>query len=102
MLDIGSAVVLGLVLTGLVSLAKTVLEGPPKDRRTVLVCLAVSIVTVQLVAASDFAGEQVVLDRPLNSMNFWSQLVVSLLLVGLASFAWQGVKAVRNVGENQP
>ncbi len=101
MFDIGSAVVLGLVLTGLVVLVRSLIYGTNSDRIMVLSCLAVAVVAVQLVAASDFAGEQVVLDRALNSMNFASQLVVSLLLAGIAATAWQGLKAVRNIGENQ-
>lgn len=101
MFDIGSAVVLGLVLTGLVVLARSLIYGTTTDRVVALVCLAVSVVAVQLVAASDFASEQVVLDRALNSMNFWSQLVVALLLSGIAATVWQGIKAVRNIGQNQ-
>ncbi len=100
MFDIGSAVVLGLVLTGLVVLARSLIYGSTSDRVMVVTCLVVSIIAVQLVAASDFASEQVVLDRALNSLNFASQLVVSLLLSGLAATAWQGVKAVRNIGQN--
>ncbi len=100
MFDIGSAVVLGLVLTGLVVLARSLIYGSNSDRVMVGTCLAVSVVAVQLVAASDFAGEQVVLDRALNSLNFASQLVVSLLLSGIAATVWQGVKAVRNIGQN--
>jgi hypothetical protein len=98
--DLGSAVVLGLVLIGLVQLVMSVLD--PTKRLVALVSLAVAIVAVQLVAASDFASEQVVLDRPLNSMNFASQLVVSLLAAGIASGVWQiGAKAVSNIGQNQ-
>jgi len=65
------------------------------------VSLLVAIIGVQLVAASDFAGEQVLLNKPLNSMNFWSQLVVSLLAAGAASGVWQiGYKAIKNIGQN--
>lgn len=102
MFDVASAVVLGLVLTGLVSLVRTVVQGPPADRLKVIICVAVSVVTVLLVAASDFAGDQVVLDRPLDSLNFWSQMVVALLLAGLASVSWQTLRAVKNIGANNP
>lgn len=100
MFDIGSAVVLGLVLMGLVALAKTLIDGPGRDRIIVLVCFVVAFIAVMLVAASDFAHEQVVLDRTLDSLNFWSQLVIVVLLTGLASAAWQGIKAVSRVGSS--
>lgn len=100
MFDIGSAIVLGLVLTGLVTLVHSVVVGDNAERLKVAICVVVSVVTVLLVAASDFAKDQVVLDRPLASLNFASQLVVALLLAGIASGIWQGLKAVSNVGEN--
>lgn len=102
-MDLGSAVVVGLVLTGLVALARSLIEGPTnKDRLTVVVCLALGIGTVLLVGASDFASEQVLLDKPLDTLNVWSQILLGVLLAGVASTLWQAVKAVSNVGENQP
>lgn len=101
MFDTGSAVVLGLVVLGLVQMAKKLIEGTNKERVTVAVCLVVAVVTVLLVAASDFAAEQVVLDRSLESLNFASQMVVALLLAGSAvSLYTIGVKAVSNIGQN--
>lgn len=100
MFDLTSAVVLGLVVMGLIALAKTLVDGPNRDRLIVGVCFIISFIAVQLIAASDFAEESVVLKRPLNSMNFWSQLVVILLVTGLATGIWKGVKAVTNIGEN--
>jgi hypothetical protein len=90
--------VLGLVLLGLVALAKTLLDGPNRDRLIVLICFVVALIAVLLVAASDFAHENVVLDRPLDSLNFWSQMVIVILATGLASAGWQGIKAVSRVG----
>ena len=101
MFDIGSAIVLGLVLTGLISLVRNLAFGTMHDRLVVICCLVVSIIAVLLVAASDFAHENVVLDRSLDTLNFWSQMVVALLLSGLASGIWQGFEAVKNVGQNQ-
>lgn len=101
MFDIGSAVVLGFVLTGLVTLVHSLVLGDNPERIKVGICLVASVVTVVLVAASDFAKEQVVLDRPLASLNVASQLVVALLLSGIAAGIWQGLKAVSNVGQNQ-
>ena len=102
MFDIGSAVVLGLVLTGLTALVHSLVSGTGADRIRVVCCLAVSVVAVVLVAASDFAGEQVLLDHKLSTLNFASQLVVALLAAGLASGIWQGFKAVSNVGIPMP
>lgn len=100
MFDISSAVILGLVVLGLIAIAKTLYEGSARDRIIVAICFLVSLVTVVLVAASDFASEQVVLDRPLSTLNFGSQLVVVILLTGTASAAYEGLKAVKNIGEN--
>ena len=102
MFDIGSAVVLGLVVMGLVALVHSLVLGTGADRIRVLCCLAVSVVAVVLVAASDFAGEQVLLDHKLSTLNFASQMIVALLLAGLAAAAWQGVKAVSNIGVPMP
>jgi uncharacterized membrane protein len=102
MFDIGSAVILGLVLMGLIDVARTLVEGPNKSRIQVAVVIVVCAVTVLLVAASDFAHEQVVLNRPLDSLNFASQMVIVVLLIGLASAAWKGIKAVSNIGQNAP
>ena len=77
MFDFGNAAVLGLVLVGLVSLAKSLIYGTTESRIVALTCLLIAFVGVQLVAASDFARQQVLLDVPLNAMNFWSQLVVA-------------------------
>lgn len=98
MFDIGSAVVLGLVVVGLVSLVKSLVYGTTQDRVITVACLVVAFIAVMLVAASDFAREQVVLDRTLDSLNFWSQMVIVLLLAGTASGIWQGYKAVSRVG----
>jgi len=102
MFDIGSAVVLGLVVMGLVALAHSLVLGTNTDRIRALVCMAVSVLAVVLVAASDFAGEQVLLDHKLSTLNFASQMIVALLLSGIASAAWQGVKAVSNIGQPMP
>lgn len=103
MFDLGSAVVLGLVVMGLVAMVHTLIYGPGPDRVKVVACLVVAFIAVVLVAASDFANEQVVLNRKLDSLNFWSQMVIVLLVAGVASAVWNiGVKAISNIGQNQP
>lgn len=99
MFDLTSAVVLGLIVMGLIALAKTLVDGPNRDRLIVGVCFAISFVSVMLIAASDFAHESVVLKRELDTMNFWSQLVVVVLTTGIATGIWKGVKAITNIGE---
>ena len=99
--DLGRAIVLGLVLIGLTQLILTLWDGPWQKRKVAIIALAASLLAVQLVAASDFASEQILLDRPLNTLNFASQLVISLLAAGTASGVWQiGSKAVKNIGQN--
>lgn len=101
--SLGSAVVLGLVLVGLVSLAHSLVLGTNADRIKSGICLGVSIVAVLLVGASDFGHTQIVLDKPLDTMNIWSQLVVALLAAGIASGLWQaGPKAISNIGIPMP
>jgi cell division protein FtsW (lipid II flippase) len=89
------------VLLGLVSLAKSLAFGTNRDRIVAGLTIVIAVVAVLLVAASDFGHTQVVLDVPLDSMNFWSQLVVAVILAGLGSGVWQGLAAVKNVGQNQ-
>lgn len=103
MFDLGSAVVLGLVVMGLVTMVHTLVYGPGPDRVKVVSCLVVAFIAVQVVAASDFANEQVVLNRKLDSLNFWSQMVIVLLVAGVASAVWNiGVKAISNIGTPMP
>jgi hypothetical protein len=103
MFDLGSAIVLGLVLVGLTSLAHTLVTGTKQQRLTAAICLVVSIVAVLLVGASDFAHEQVLLEHPLDQLNIWSQLLIAVLAAGVASATWEiGSKAVSNIGQNQP
>jgi hypothetical protein len=79
----------------------TLVNGPWASRKVAIIAIVVAVVGVQLVAASDFAETEIVLDRALNSMNFWSQLVISLLAAGIGSGVWQiGSKAVSNIGQN--
>lgn len=99
MFDLGSAVVLGLVIVGLVSLVYSLIYGDKAARVKAVVCLVVAIVAVSLVGASDFGHENVVLDRPLDTLNFASQMIVALLASGVASGVWQiGAKALSRVG----
>lgn len=100
-MDLSSAVVLGLVLVGLTSLAHTLVMGPNPRRLVAIICLMVSIAAVFLVGASDFAHQQVVLDKPLDTLNLWSQLLIAVLAAGIASATWEiGVKAISNIGQN--
>lgn len=99
--DLSGAVVLGLVVVGLVSWARTMIEGPNKSRLISGVCLVVGVVAVLLVGASDWSHEQVVLNKSLDSLNFWSQLLLGVLVGGFASGSWETLRAVKNIGDNQ-
>lgn len=102
MFDLSSAVVVGLVLTGLVSLVRTLVQGPNPRRITAGLCFVVSLATIMLVAASDFAHDQMLLNYPLDTLNLASQVVVAILAAGLASAVWEGFSAAKNIGQNQP
>jgi hypothetical protein len=100
MFDLSSALVLGLTLTGLVALARSIALGTNTQRIVAITCLVVGIAAVLLVSASNFSSDEVVLNRSLDSLNFWSQLVVGILLAGIAAGIWEGYTAVKNVGHN--
>lgn len=96
--NLAGAAILAATLVGLVSLAKTFAFGTQRERVTAGIVLAVSVVAVFLVAASDFAHTQTVLDRPLDQMNVWSQLVVAVLVAGLGAGGWETLKKVADIG----
>lgn len=98
---LGGALVLGLVLTGVVKLVHDAVFGDTIARLKVAICVIVAVVVVLLISASDFASETVILKKSLASLNVWSQLVIALLVAGVASTIWQTLGAVRNVGENE-
>lgn len=98
---LAGAVVLGLLVTGLVKLANDLIEGDAKTRRRAGVCIGIGQLGTQLVAHSDFAAGEKVLGRTLDTMNLGSQVVVGVLVAGLAVAAWLALDALRNVGENQ-
>ena len=101
-MELTGLVVVGAAILGLVSIARTMVEGTNRERVTAALCLVIAIGAVMLVGASDFAETEVVLDKPLNALNGASQVLLGVLLAGTASAAWQGLKAVRNIGENAP
>lgn len=101
MFDLASAAVLGLVLYGLVEAFKSLVWGTTTDRIRVVGAFGLSLLTVMLVAWSDFSHEQVVLNRALDTLNFGSQVVIAILMMGLGVTAFKGVKAVRNIGQNE-
>lgn len=108
-MELTGLVVVGAAILGLVTLARTLVEGPTnKDRLVAVLCLVIAVVAVVLVGASDFAEQEIVLDRPLNSLNGASQALLGILLAGTASAAWTGLKALslvgsaRALGDRQP
>lgn len=97
-LDLASAAILAGVIVGLVTLANSIVFGTAKQRVVGIVVVIISFVAVMLVAQSDFGHTQVVLSKPLDTMNFYSQLVVVVMLAGGASVLWEGFKRVSDIG----
>lgn len=97
-LDLASAAILAGVVVGLVTLANSIVFGTAKQRIVGIVVVVISFLAVMLVAQSDFGHTQVVLSKPLDTMNFGSQLVVVVLLAGGASVLWEGFKRVSDIG----
>ncbi len=98
-MDFAHAGLLALLIFVLVAAVDKVVALPPAVK--IPLAFALGILVVVLVAASDFSHEQVVMNRPLDTLNGASQVVVGLLLGALATGIDQGLKAVRNIGENQ-
>lgn len=98
-MDFGQASLLALLIFVAVAAVDQIVTLPSAVK--IPLAFALGILVVVLVAASDFGHEQVVMDRPLDSLNGASQVVVGLLLGAFATGIDQGLKAIRNVGQNQ-
>lgn len=101
-MDFAQAALLVAGLLGITQLAKTFVYGTTRERVNAAIVLVASTVATLLVAQSDWASTQVVGDKPLSTLNFWSLLLVAVFLAGASSTAWELLGAVKNVGENQP
>lgn len=98
-MDFAQAGLLALLIFVLVAALDHVVTLPPAVK--IPLAFVLGILVVVLVAASDFGHEQVVMDKPLDTLNGASQVVVGLLLGALATGIDQGLKAIKNVGQNQ-
>lgn len=99
MFDLTSAVVLAAVVMGLVFLLKTLLPDGVSPKIVAVLCVVVGILAVLIVGASDFAHDQVVLNRPLDSLNLASQILVGFLVGGGAAASYKTLSAISNIGQ---
>ena len=100
-MNFGNALYLTGAAFGTVTLLKTIfrINNP---RITSAVVVGVSLVAPFLISASVWADEQVIGDKVLGDLNFWSLVVVGIFLAGAETAVFLGLDAVKNIGNNQP
>lgn len=98
-MDFGQAALLALLIFVLVAAIDHAVTLPSAVK--IPLAFVLGIVVVILVANSDFGHEQVVMDRPLDTLNGESQVIVGILLGAFATGIDVAQKAVRNIGQNQ-
>lgn len=100
--QLASAVVLGLVVLGLVSEAKKLIYGTKHEKVVVVLAFVISTIAVFLVGASVWAHKQVLLGEHLDTLDVASKFVVVVVVWGIAGVSWEGLGALKNIGQNQP
>lgn len=101
-MDFGNAVLVSALLFGLVMWEKKAF--PAIEASSLLTILSVIVsaqVAIWLLRYTVWAHEQVVGGHPLDTLNFGSLVAAGLFLALGATVVDQGVKMVKNVGENQ-
>jgi hypothetical protein len=103
-MDLKNALLLTGSVFGIVELAKALIGKPWNANTRVLVSLVivVSFGVTFLVAHTAWAHEQVIGDKRLDDLGVASLVLVSILVAGAQTALWAGLKAVTNIGENQP
>ncbi len=107
-MDVTKAVVVLAIAGGIVELAKAVIGGRAASNPRVLAALVIvaSFASVFLLRYSVWANEQVIGDKPLDALGVPSLIVASIAVAAAESVAFLGgkaaLRAVSNIGENQP
>jgi hypothetical protein len=100
-MDLSNALLPGILVFALIAGISQAVGDKLSSAVKVPLAFALGVLAVVAVAASDFGHTQIVADKPLDTLNLVSQVLVGVL-VGAASVAIdQGFKAVRNIGQNQ-
>lgn len=100
-MDIGNAVLLGAMVLGLVALMKKLIYGTKEERIVVGVVFIAALISVFLLRQSVWASEQIVDGHKLSELDAWSCVVVVVMIASLASSGWEGLTALKNIGQNQ-
>lgn len=102
-MDLSNAALLIASVYGIIELLKKLLpDAWLKNSRIVTgLVIAVSFAATFLVAATAWAGEQVIGDHRLDQLSVADKVLVSCLVAGAAALTNRGVRAVMNVGQNQ-
>jgi Na+/H+ antiporter NhaC len=85
-----------LVITGVV---KNAVPNLPSTI-TPIVSIVIGIVAALVIAETDFADNQLVNGIPLGNLNFWSKVVIGVMLGGGASGLAVTGKIISNIGSN--
>lgn len=102
-MDFGHALMVTALLFALVEMTKAVIPAVAISRRwTILAVLVLAEVSIFGLRYTVWAHEQVVGGHPLDELNFGSLVVAGLFLAAGSSFVAEVIKAIKNVGENQP
>ena len=73
----------------------------PPSWVTPIIAMSIAVGAVFLVAETVWAPENIVSGHALDNLDWASKLVAGVLLGAGANVLDQGIKAVRNVGENE-
>ena len=100
-MDFGNAVLLIATVVGLVSLARSLKDGTTSDRINVGIVIAVAFLAVFLLGATSWASTQIINGVEMDNMSVADKILIAIWAAGAASFGWETLKSVRNIGENQ-
>jgi hypothetical protein len=101
-MDVGNAALLVFVAFAITQFVKQLIPGTADPRIVQAAALLVGIGATVLVGHSDWGHKQVIDGIPLDTMNGASQLLVGLAIGSGATALHQTLRAVSNVGQNQP
>ncbi len=94
----------GLLIAAVFAVTKLIDKAVPQATGALLQLIAfvVGIATTFLVAYSSYADGVKIGGKTLDNVNTAGLVLIGLLIAGGATVVDQGIKAVTNIGENQP
>lgn len=96
-IDFGNAALLIASVLGLVALVKALMD--PASRIAVAIVVLASFLATFVLSGTVWAHEQVIGGQALDKLGTDDKIVVAFFLAGAASGLWEGLRAVKNIGE---